>query len=187
MTATEKSITMPVGVVIRRTPGVTRWAKWAWKVVAVLPGAGPADWTELRRDGDSVEYHMGTLPMTLYRTDTEAYLEALNAPTPCVFVVLRQDDNTHPYNLHRVTTSAYEAQDYCDSGEEVVEPVPMPPGLAAWVQEFVDRHHTDVPFIKRQRDKRNVGDRQDGIGDARVRQPSDIYRSPTGKKDGGQR
>ena len=48
---------MPVGVVLRRTPGVTRWAKWAWTAVAVLPGAGPGNWRELRREGDAVEYH----------------------------------------------------------------------------------------------------------------------------------
>ena len=43
--------TMPLGIVLRRAPGVTRWAKWSWKATAVLPGAGEADWRELRRDG----------------------------------------------------------------------------------------------------------------------------------------
>ena len=57
---------MPVGIVVRRTPGVTRWAKWAWKVVAVLPGAGPANWRELRREGDAVEYHAATLTLDLW-------------------------------------------------------------------------------------------------------------------------
>ena len=28
---TEKMISMPIGVVVRRTPGVTRWAKHAWR------------------------------------------------------------------------------------------------------------------------------------------------------------
>ena len=35
--ASEVSATLQVGVVLRRTPGVTRWAKWAWKVTDVLP------------------------------------------------------------------------------------------------------------------------------------------------------
>ena len=26
--------TMPLGVVLRRTPGVTRWAAWAWKAAS---------------------------------------------------------------------------------------------------------------------------------------------------------
>ena len=33
--------TLPLGIVIRRQPGVTRWARWAFRAVAVLPGAAP--------------------------------------------------------------------------------------------------------------------------------------------------
>ncbi|MEM8627539.1 MAG: DUF3305 domain-containing protein, partial [Pseudomonadota bacterium] len=39
---------LPVGVVVRRTPGVSRWAKWHYQPIAVLPGAGPAHWKTLR-------------------------------------------------------------------------------------------------------------------------------------------
>ena len=39
----EKTAELQVGVVIRKQPGVTRWAKWVWRAVGVLPGAGPAD------------------------------------------------------------------------------------------------------------------------------------------------
>ena len=45
----QKSISMPLGIVIRRVPGMTRWARHVWKAVAVLPGAGKADWKELDR------------------------------------------------------------------------------------------------------------------------------------------
>ena len=58
--------TIPVGIVVRRTPGVTRWAKWVWQVVAVLPGAGPAQWREMRSEGDTIEYHAATLPLDLW-------------------------------------------------------------------------------------------------------------------------
>ena len=46
------SQTIPLGVVVRRTPGVTRWAKFAWQVSDVLPGAKSADWKVLRAEGD---------------------------------------------------------------------------------------------------------------------------------------
>ena len=177
----EKSITMPVGVVVRRMPGVTRWAKWAWRAVAVLPGAGPADWRELRREGEAVEFHAGTAPLTLWRTETEAYRVALANTPPIVFVVMRNSetgDPERPLNLVTVTASAYEAQDYTDSGEEIVEPVPMPAGLIAWVRDFCDRHHKEEPFVKRQR-RGLRGDRaEDGKGDARIRQTADVYRVP---------
>ena len=35
-----KEARLAVGIVIRKQPGVTRWARWIWKPVAVLPGAG---------------------------------------------------------------------------------------------------------------------------------------------------
>ena len=177
----ERMITMPVGVVVRRTPGVTRWAKWSWRAVAVLPGAGPAIWRELRREGEAVEYHAGTIDLPLYRTDTEAYLTALSTDPPSVYVILRppdDPDSPHPFDLVAVTPSAYEAQDFTDSGEEVVEPVPMPPGLIAWIRDFCERHHQDEVFIKRRRDRKRIDLVEDGKGDARVRQTADVFRAP---------
>lgn len=174
---------MPVGVVVRKTPGVTQWAKWAWKAVAVLPGAGPADWREMRRDGDAVEYHAGTLPLELFRTDTEAYMTALANDPPSVYVVMRPSDNPdRELDLLLITASAFEAQDYQDSSEEVVEPVPMPEGMIAWVREWVEFHHVEEKFVKRRRDKKNIDVSEDGIGDERIRQTADVYRSPNSKK-----
>lgn len=177
----EKSISMPIGIVVRRTPGVTRWAKWAWKAVAVLPGAGPADWRELRRDGDAVEYHAGTLELELFRTDTEAYQTALASDPPSVYVVMCPSDepgSDRDLALHLITASAFEAQDYQDSGEEYVEPVAMPEGLIAWIRAFIERHHVDEKFIKRRRDRVDLDQVDDGIGDPRIRQVADVYRTP---------
>ncbi len=173
---------MPVGVVLRRTPGVTRWAKHAWRAVAVLPGAGPADWRELRREGETVEYHAATVPLELYRAETEAYLHGITAREPSVYVVMRKIVGEHPFEVALVTASPYEAQDYCDSGEDVVEKVPMPQGLLAWVGDFVERHHEDEEFVKRRRKNAKVDGEQDGIGDPRIVKPADIYASPTLKR-----
>lgn len=186
----QRSIEMPLGVVIRREPGVTRWAKWVWRAVAVLPGAGQESWKELRRDGDCVEYHAATLQLELFRTDCEAYMVSLSMTPPTVFVVLRENDDPdspHPYIVHRVTVSAYEAQDYTDSGEEIVEPVAMPPGLVAWVHEYTKIHFEEEEFIKRRRDKKRTDLKEDGIGDVRIRQGADVYRSPNQLKSGQQK
>jgi len=178
---------MPLGIVVRRMPGVTQWAAWSWKVVAVLPGAGPANWRELRREGDAVEFHAATLMLDLWSSDTEAYLVALSAKTPGVVVVLRDVGAAGadmPFEPTIVTASAYEGQDYMDSGDGLVELVPMPPGLIAWVAEFVRAHHVEVPFIKRKRDKKRVDLIEDGKGDARIRQVSDVYRAPRAPGEG---
>ncbi len=177
-----KSILMPLGVVIRRVPGVTRWAAYVWKAVAVLPGAGKADWKELRTDGDAVEYHAATLPLELFRTDTEAYLHGLSAKVPAIYVVMRPSEGDNPLDVTLVTASPYEAQDYADTGEELVEKVPMPEGLVAWIRDYVELHHEDEVFVKRRRDKTRVDRKEDGIGDARIRQVADVYRAPSTKE-----
>lgn len=172
--------TIPVGLIVRRTPGVTRWAKWAWRAVGVLPGAAPADWVELRRDGDAVEYHAATRPLTVWAAETEAYRVTLADNPPSVWAVLRQTNRNDdiPFDVHVITASPFEAQDYADSGEELVEKITMPPGLTAWVQEFTDSHHQEDPFVKRRRNKHRTDQVEDGRGDARIKQTTDVYRSP---------
>ena len=169
---------VPVGVVLRRTPGVTRWQKWAWVASAVLPGAGPADWRELRREGDVVEYHAATEMLELHGAEAEAYLHGLQTETPSVYVVMRTSTGETPLEVVLVTASPYEAQDYCDSGEEIVEKVPMPPMLRALVSDFVDRFYEEEVFVKRQRNKKDFDRVEDGIGDPRVGKAADIYASP---------
>jgi len=156
-------------------------------VTGLLPGAGPGHWQILRSDGETVEYHAATLPLTLYRTDTEAYLTSLNGVPPSIFVVLRPapaGSTDYPQVL-TITASAYEAQDYADNGEDIVERIPMPEGLRAWIGQFVQDHHTEELFVKRKRRDYLAVEKEDGIGDKRVRQPADVFRSPRTVRDIG--
>lgn len=170
---------MPLGVVVQRAPGVTRWAKWAWKAVAVIPGAAQADWTVLREEGDTVEYHAATRPLELHGAECEAYMAGLAAKVPAIYVVMRKsDDPQRPFDVLLVTASPYEAQDYTDNGEDIVEKVTMPDGIIGWVRDFTDRFFEEEVFIKRRRDKQRTDQVQDGIGDSRISQLSDVYRAP---------
>ena len=169
---------VPVGVVLRRAPGVTRWQKWNWTASGVLPGAGPADWRELRHDGEVTEYHAATVPLELHGAEAEAYLHGLQAQVPCLYIVMRPGEGEAPLDVALVTASPYEAQDYTDSGEEIVEKVTMPPAVRAFVQDFVDEFYQEEEFIKRKRDKKRVDLVQDGIGDPRIGKSGDIYASP---------
>lgn len=174
----QKSISVPLGIVVRRVPGVTRWAKYVWKAVGVLPGAGEANWKELRSDGNAVEFHAATVPLELYRTDTEAYKSGLSTRVPSVYVVMRETEDDRPLEIVLATVSPYEAQDYADTGEELVEKVAMPEGLIAFVRDYIELHHEDEVFVKRRRNKTRVDLKEDGIGDARIRQVTDVYRAP---------
>ncbi|WP_166267490.1 DUF3305 domain-containing protein [Marinobacter caseinilyticus] len=176
---------LQVGAVVRRSPGVTRWAREIWTPVAVIPGAPDAFWKQLVSDGEVVDYHAGTVPMELFRADVEGYLVSLNMTVPSVWVVMDKDQ-THRspsgWVVSAVTASAHEALDSLDSGESIVEPVPIPESLAAWIKEFIDMHYIEEPFKKRRRDEVRVDGVEDGKGDARIRQESDVFRAPSSIK-----
>ena len=182
----QRCLSLPLGIVLRKTPGVTRWAKWNWKAVAVLPGAGQESWRELRRDGDAVEYHAATVPLELWRTDTEAYLTELSTRVPSIYVVMRkpvEQDAEHELDIVLATASPYDAQDYADNGEDIVELVPMPEGLIALIQKFIQEHHVEEKFVKRKRDKRRIDLVENGVGDVRISQATDVYRAPHSKPE----
>lgn len=174
-----------MGVVLQRRPGVTRWAKWAWTVVAVLPHAGPGGFRVLRDDGDVVDFHAATVPLELHHTDCEGYRTSLMMTPPSVFVVLDKGvnaGNEHGIAVHTVTANSDFALNWQDSAEMIVEPVPMPDMLIGVVRDFCEAHFGDTPFVKRQRDKKRLDFVEDGIGDARIRQVADVYRSPASIK-----
>lgn len=172
---TEIKDSVPLGVVLEKRAVENRWIKHAWRAVAVIPGAPALDaegpWRSLRSgkdgggdgDGDWEHFHAGTLSCDLFRKETEGYKVNLSQEPPRVFVVLRAGADlevAHEWVPVHVTVCPYEAQDFLDSGEDLVEPVVMPPDLVAFVQAFVDRHHVDQPFYKRKRkphDPRKVG------------------------------
>lgn len=149
----ERSVTMPMGIVVERRELDNRWQKWAWQAVAVIPGAPPvSEWRELVRGERFVRFHAATLPLELHRKLTDSYRYSLSGRVPSVYVVLRRrSGGPHEYAAVLVTACPYEAQAYELGGEAIVDAVPMPEGIVAWVQDFVDRHHVDQPFYKRQR------------------------------------
>ena len=171
---------LPLGVVLRRRPGVTRWQKHSWTACSVLPGAKPAEWRELWRDGDVVEFHAATVPLELHGAETEAYVQNLQTDQPSIYALLRESsDSDRPLDVTLVTASPFEGQDYADTGEDIVEKIAMPYGLIAWVADFIDAFHSQEPFVKRKRDKKRIDLVEDGIGDVRIAQPADVYRSPS--------
>ena len=180
-----KIVTIPMGVVLRRRPGVTRWAKWSWSAIGVLPQAGPGGFRVLREDGDVTDFHAATVPLELHRADVESYRISLMMTPPSLFVVLDKGlnaGNEHGVAVHAVTANADTAMNYQDSAEMIVEPVAMPETVMAYVREFCEAHRVETPFVKRRRDRIDIDTVEDGIGDARIRQATDVYRSPASLK-----
>ena len=156
---------LPLGVVLERRKVDNPWTDYAWKAVAVIPGAASLDprgeWRVLGSGPDWVRYHAGTLPLELFRKETEGYKVNLSQHPPRVFVAMRSGadmESSHDLVPFLVTACPYEAQDYLDSGEEQVEPVAMPDGVIGFLRAFIDRHHVDEPFVKRKRKPAATGD-----------------------------
>ena len=51
-------------------------------------------------------------------------------------------------------------------------------GLHAWIADFVETYYEEEAFVKRRRDKSRTDRVEDGIGDERIKQVSDVYRAP---------
>lgn len=154
----EKQETMPLGVVVEWRRVEHPWKDHDWRPVAVIAGAPPLDpaapWRLLREGDGWRQYHAGTLALDLFRSEVEAYRINLSQTPPRIFVVLRSSQDasaTHEVIPFLVTADPFEAQHYLDSGEEIVEPVAMPPEILAFVQDFVAAHPTQEVFTKRRR------------------------------------
>jgi hypothetical protein len=145
---------MRFGIVVERRETDHPWQDHEWQVTAVIPGADSVDeWKELDRDGGDVRYHAGTLDLELFKRETEGYRVNLSQTPPSIYVVMRpgEEEEDHEYEPFLLTACAFEAQDYLDTGEELVEAVTMPPETAHWIEAFINEHHVEVPFKKRKR------------------------------------
>ncbi|HEV7266332.1 MAG TPA: DUF3305 domain-containing protein [Falsiroseomonas sp.] len=148
------SLLIPVGVLAERRPGVTRWAEHVWRVVEVLEQAPPVPpWTLLREEAGRALFFAGTAEVALHPTDTSNYKHNLEATQPLVWVALRRAETTAGLVLQAVTVDPGEAHLYADAGDDVLEALPMPPGLRAAASAFVARHHREREFHKRKRDR----------------------------------
>lgn len=158
----QAEISIRVGVVVERRRLDHKWAQWSWRPVAVFTDAPDIedgdDWRAMVADGDVTRFHAGTVVLTLHRKLVEAYKVNLAREEPSFWVVLQdaEDDAAMPYFVDTVTASPYEAQNFADTGEGLIEPVPVPPELLTWMVDFVRAHPDEEIFKKRKRDRLNV-------------------------------
>jgi len=162
---------MKLGVVVERRDSQSRWQDYDWYAVGVIPGAPPVEEMRMLRAGPGwVQFHAATLDLDLFRTETEGYKVNLSGETPAVYVVLRRGSEADEPDVvpFCVTVCPYEAQDYLDAGDDLVEAVAMPDPVIALVKDFVDAHHVDVPFVKRKQKRHKP---RGGPGPDRTRRP----------------
>lgn len=159
---------LAVGVVVERRAIDHPWRKWRWRTVEIVPGlAADEPWRLLRQGPGWDRYAAGAPELELHRKATEDFKLALSATPPQLYAVLRAvEAEPVPFRPFLVTASPWEAQAYQDSGDDLIDAVPMPDAIAAWIEEFVAQHHVDQPFFKR---RRKGADKEAGEGSDFVR------------------
>jgi hypothetical protein len=149
------SVVIPVAVLMERRKATSPWIDFTWRAIEVLEEVPPvAPWTVLRETEDGrTLFFAGSAEVALHPTDTTNYKHNLEAAQPLAWVILRHGDTPAGLALHGVTLDPGEAHLHADSGTDLLESLPMPPGLRAIASEFVARHHKEHVFHKRKRDK----------------------------------
>jgi hypothetical protein len=145
-----------VGVVVERRMIESPWADHVWAPYAVLPEAPDvAPWTSLGRDARGERFYLGAASFGLYPSDTGHLIDNFHDEGGRLWVSVRPTGLEPPLELVGVAADPAEGEGFLDGVGDIVEPLPMPPEIAARVLAFYKAHHVERPFIKRQRDKAN--------------------------------
>lgn len=151
--------TMPIGVIIERREIDNPWEDYAYRPVAVVPGMAEmedgAEWRVLQEGENWTHFHAATLTLELFAGETMGYKTNLSNFQPHVYVVLSPGEEEGDAEIvpTLVTACPFEAESYLEDSEMIVEGVPMPEEIAAWIAAFADEHHVEEAFKKRKRNK----------------------------------
>ncbi|MBX9741911.1 MAG: DUF3305 domain-containing protein [Beijerinckiaceae bacterium] len=150
---------MRIGVVIARKILKSPWADEAWMPHAVLPAAPDLEEGARLDVIESGEiFYAGSAEIELHSGQTAHYRDNLGSGSPSVWIALKPGEGAR--RGCSATVDPYEGESMAEGVGEIVEAVPMPALIQDFVRLFVQEHHVERPFIKRQRDR--IGNRESG-------------------------
>jgi hypothetical protein len=154
-----------VGVVVGRRPVDNPWIDHIWTPVAVLPQMPAAEaWSVLGRGAAGEDYYAGAAEIELHSVDTANLRDNLATGAPRLWIALRPTGVEPPLEIAGVTADPAEGEAFTEAGDDIVQTVPMPPEIAHAVAVFIETHHVEREFFKRQRDRATPGGRRRGPG-----------------------
>lgn len=140
-----------LGVVALRRPPVTQWSTGELRPFAVLteePATPPR--TMIASENGFETWYLGGAEVVLWSGDTGHHRDNITSNRPSVWVALRGADPATS-EVIGVTADPYEGEGYASDLDLIVDAVAMPDEVRARMAAFVDRHHVEMPFKKRQR------------------------------------
>lgn len=148
------STTRPVwrlGLLARRTPPANRWSAGGLVPSAVLmPEPALPPHTRVSAEGPVEVWYLGARDLSLHPGDTGHYRDNLASGRPSVWAVIRGIDPAAAEVL-ALTVDPYEGEGLAGDVALTVEALPIPPALAAELAAYVEAHHVEIAFKKRQR------------------------------------
>ncbi len=149
----EVEITRHVGILLERRKSTHPWGDYIWMPVAVLDEAPETGgWEELEPLGETRVFRYGQVPLTLHRRMGEAYDANIETEAPALWVMLDDaDSDPVPYKVRGVTADPYEAMGVLDSGEGLVERLPIPADILHWMVAYLKQMPDPEKFKKRKR------------------------------------
>lgn len=152
MSVIKPTKSISVGVVVQRSKAESQWIDYLWRPLTVLPGVPDAEpWTKLSDDGGVATFYVGAADIDFYPSDTTQYRDNLMSNSPLLWVTLRPTGGEPPYTLLSVTADSAEGEAMTETGNDLVDTVPMPDDIADVVARFVTEHHVERIFYKRKR------------------------------------
>jgi hypothetical protein len=132
----------PVAVVMQRRAVQNRWIDCVWEPWSVLESEERGEPRMLVDDRGSAQWLHPGFTLQLHRDEAEGYYLNVSGPAPSVFVLWRMDEERAlPLD---VTASSEEAGRWLDGGHSV-DRVAMPPGIFAWVGDYVEHNYRPEP------------------------------------------
>jgi hypothetical protein len=150
---------IPVSVLVERRKARSPWGDFLWRPVAVLPGhPAVAPWTPINTAAETTLFYAGEAMIALHPAETANYRSNIASGGPLLWVVLRASASTPGYAVLAVTADPAEGEAFTDTGNDLVETVPMSTAIAAAISDFIAAHHVERPFIKRHRERADPRD-----------------------------
>lgn len=129
------------------------WIDHKWQVAAVVAGAPEAPaWTTISKTAEATRYFAGTAQIDLFPSDSANLADNLTSPRPSLWVVLGRTEAAPGMELRMVTADPAEGEGATQAGDDLVEAVPIPEDILAWITDFTQRHPPKKDFFKRRRE-----------------------------------
>jgi hypothetical protein len=132
-----------LAVVMEKRRARSPWADVLWQPASVLESDEPAGAARLLVQQDLYEQwlHPG-FSLQIHRDEMEGYYLNVSSVSPRVFVMWRMDGER---GLPLQLTASYEEGARWLDGGALVEALPMPTAVFAWVGEYVERDYRPEP------------------------------------------